>query len=147
MNVSALEIKCLNEKNAFLNGYKWDENGFCIDVLDNDPEKAMLQVNITFPPDVLSVRVTNESQSWKIEEQIGEWKLHLKNNIVPIPCFLITTQSSYIDWYKTTETIDNIHRLDHLKHYFFFIDDILIEVIDDRNPVIIQEKIIYSEKD
>ena len=44
------------------------------------------------------------------------------------------TESEYIDWYCNTETIDNIYRLPTLKHFFFFVDDTLIEVIDDRIP-------------
>ena len=83
---------------------------------------------------MLSIRVTHAAQSWKVEENIVELQAYFPSTQIPFPCMFTMTESEYIDWYCNTETIDNIYRLPTLKHFFFFVDDTLIEVIDDRIP-------------
>lgn len=137
MVIQPFEIECLNGKQIFLDGFCWNEHGLRITCMDDIPTKATIKVEIVFPPDVLSVRVIHEYQSWKIEEQIYEWKQNLGSGYNQYPMFIIL-ESDYIEWYKSTETIDDDARLSQLKHYFFFIDDTLIEVIDDRSPALTQ---------
>lgn len=102
--------------------------------MQDAPPKARLKATIVFEADVLSIRVTHTAQSWKIEEDIVKLEAYFPSAKIPFPCMFTMNESEYINWYCNTETIDNIHRLSTLTHYFFFVDDTLIEVIDDRSP-------------
>lgn len=134
MMIEPFIIKNFEGKSIFLDKFFWDECGFQIVYLDDSPPKAKLQATISFEADVLSIRVTHAAQSWKVEKNIVELQAYFPSAQIPFPCMFTMTESEYIDWYCNTETIDNIYRLPTLKHFFFFVDDTLIEVIDDRIP-------------
>ena len=134
MLVTPFVIKDFEGEYVFLDKYFWDEHGFQIVYLNDAPPKARLKATIVFEADVLSIRVTHAAQSWKIEEDIVKLETYFPSAKIPFPCMFTMNESEYIDWYCNTETIDNIHRLSALTHFFFFVDDTLIEVIDDRSP-------------
>lgn len=136
MSIYPFVLNEFDGTNIFLDCYRWDEQGFCIIYLDDVPSKAKSQAAVIFKPDVLSIRITHASQSWKIEERMDSFRSQLPAGAIPYPCMFVMAQSEYIDWYRDTETIDNIHRLASLKHFSLFVDDTLIEIIDDRNPEI-----------
>lgn len=149
--IDTLNIECLKNTPISLDGFHWDEHGFQIHLLNGylaqSPESsafetdATIRVKIIFPPDVLSVRVLSEMQSWKIQDQMFIWRQALEAQQKYFYPIFVVSASEYIDWYKETETIDAPYRYQNLKHYFFFIDYVRIEVIDDRLPTIIEERI------
>jgi len=160
MKMKFYNIQGMGNGDWYLESYGWGENGFIVSVLDNPPPRAFERVlkssekyqiaskkfYIIFPPDVLSVRITYEAQSWKIDGQITDWMKASGTDSYTSPFFSID-DSEYIEWYKQTETIDDIRRLKNIVHYMIFIFDVLIEVIDDRFPEITVEDYVPTEED
>jgi hypothetical protein len=138
MKPSFVQISNDATKQVYLNGYHWDERGLIVEFLDDNPEKATDAISIQFPPDVLSVRITHMDQSWKIEGEIYQIILQTgqAESSFHSGSLIKLHTSPFIQWYEQQEALDNPMRNANIVHYLIFIDDTLIEIIDDREPII-----------
>ncbi|MGE5398710.1 MAG: hypothetical protein ACM3MK_14395 [Chitinophagales bacterium] len=117
-----------------LDGWKWDENGVNV-CLTNKHYRFVVH----FEGQVLAFRTTLESMSLRFRDMYGEWRKRLHLNYAWT--FFILKDSEYIKWFEEQHygLYDDVQN--KLIHYVLVTEDEIIEVLNDKEPIVTVEPI------